>query len=175
MTAVRCGVEDDVLGPPLHAALERGLQGFVGGVVVVEGQVVAKQDETMRGSLEQGEQGGQRVDVLAVDLDQAQTGGVGRVDGGVRGLDQRRLAHAARAPQQHVVGRVAVGETLRVVDQDVAHTVDALDQVDLDPIDPFDWCQHAGFGFPHEAVGGAEIGRGRRRRCQLRHRRDQPV
>ena len=43
---------------------------------------------------------------------------------GVRRLDQRRLAHAARAPQQRVVGRQAAREALGVLDQEVAHPVD---------------------------------------------------
>ena len=57
------------------------------------------------------------------------------VDRGVHCLDQRRLAHAARAPQKHVVGGQAGGETLGVVDQDVAHAVDAADQADVDAVD----------------------------------------
>ena len=73
-------------------------------------------------------QAGQALDVLAVDLDQLQP--VGRlaidVDAGMRRLDQRRFAHAARAPQQRVVGGQAVGEALGILDQDVAHPVDAL-------------------------------------------------
>ena len=38
-----------------------------------------------------------------------------RIDLGMRRLDQRRLAHAARAPQQRVVGRQAAGEALGVL------------------------------------------------------------
>ena len=53
----------------------------------------------------------------------------------MRGLDQRGLAHAARAPQQRVVGGQAVGEALGVLDQDVAHPVDALEQAEVDPAD----------------------------------------
>ncbi len=59
----------------------------------------------------------------------------GGIDGRVRRLDQRRLAHAARAPEQHVVGGQAGGEALGVVEQDVAHAVDAADQADIDPVD----------------------------------------
>ena len=57
------------------------------------------------------------------------------VDRGVRRLDQRRLAHAARAPEQRVVGRQAAREALGVLDQNVAHPVDALEQRHLDAVD----------------------------------------
>ncbi len=57
------------------------------------------------------------------------------VDAGVHGLHQRRLAHAARAPQQRVVGGQAGGEALGVLGQDVAHPVDALEQRQLDAAD----------------------------------------
>jgi hypothetical protein len=40
-------------------------------------------------------------------------------------LDQRRFAHAARAPQKNVVGGQAIGEAARIVEQDVADAVDA--------------------------------------------------
>ena len=58
------------------------------------------------------------------------------IDVGVDRLDQRGLAHAARAPEQRVVGRQTAREALGVLDQDVAHPVDALEQRHLDAIDP---------------------------------------
>ena len=54
---------------------------------------------------------------------------------GMRRLDQRRLAHAARAPEQRVVGRQAAREALGVLHQRVAHAVDALEQRHLDAVD----------------------------------------
>ncbi len=60
---------------------------------------------------------------------------VRRVDRGMRGLDQRRLAHAARAPEQRVVGRQPAREALGILDQHVAHPVDALEQRHLDAVD----------------------------------------
>ena len=79
----------------------------------------------------------QALDVLAVDLDQLEASGDGRlpVDRGMRGLDQRRLAHAARAPEQRVVGRQAVGEALGVLDQEIAHPVDAAQKRKIDAVD----------------------------------------
>ena len=75
MPAVRRGVEDDIGRTALDAAFERGLERFVGRVVVVEGQVVAKQDEAVGRCLQDRHQLRQRVDVLAVDLDQLERAG----------------------------------------------------------------------------------------------------
>jgi hypothetical protein len=58
-------------GPALDAAFQRRLQRLVGRVVIVEGQVVAKQDEAV-GAFFRMSSAGQRVDVFAVDLDQLQ-------------------------------------------------------------------------------------------------------
>ena len=54
---------------------------------------------------------------------------------GVDRLDEARLAHAARAPEQHVVGRQAAGELRRVGEQRVARPVDADEKAKLDPRD----------------------------------------
>ena len=54
---------------------------------------------------------------------------------GVRGLHQRRLAHAARAPQQGVVGGQALGEAARVVEQLLGGAVDALEQAERLAVD----------------------------------------
>ena len=61
---------------------------------------------------------GQALDVLAMDLDQLEHAGAGlgaarRIDRRVRRLHQRRLAHAARAPEQRVVGRQAAWRSAR--------------------------------------------------------------
>ena len=84
----------------------------------------------------------------------------------MRGFDQRRLAHAARAPQQRVVGRQARGEALGVLDQHVAHAVDALEQRHVDAVDARHRREPAPVGMPDEGIGGGEIGRGRRLRRQ---------
>ena len=92
-----------------------------------------------------------------MDLDQRQGVRLGFVDRGVRRLDERALAGAARAPQQHVVGRQPGGEPLGVVEQDVADPVDAAQQPDLDPVDLGDRLEPAAVGMPDEGVGGVEI------------------
>ena len=129
VAAVGGGVEDDVLRPALDAALQRRLQRLVGGVVAVEGEVVAEEDEAVR-----ARRGGAP---SAPAASRCPRGGSRRasgapcrrlVDAGMDRLDQRALAHAARAPEEHVVGRQAAREALGVLDQDVAHAVDALER-----------------------------------------------
>ncbi len=67
-------VENDVRRAPFDAAFEHGLERLVARVVVIERKVVAEHDEPMPRRLEQRQAGGQRVDVLAVDLDQLEAG-----------------------------------------------------------------------------------------------------
>jgi len=46
----------------------------------------------------------------------------------MHGFDQRAFAHAARTPQQRVVGGQPRGETLRIGEQGVAHTIYTFEQ-----------------------------------------------
>jgi len=46
----------------------------------------------------------------------------------VNGLDQRGFAHAACAPEQHVVGGKTIGKTQCVLVQDIAHMIDAANE-----------------------------------------------
>ena len=164
MPAVRGGVEDDVVGPALDAAFQHRLQRFVGGVVAVEGEVVAEHDEADTRSRAAASIRPGRLSISSrwISISFSRSAGlrVG-VDAGMRGLDQRGLAHAARAPQQRVVGGQAVGEALGILDQDVAHPVDALEQAEIDPVDARHRRQPP-VRVPDEGVGGAE-GIGRRR------------
>ena len=129
MAAVGGGVEHDVVRPALDAAFEHRLQRLVGGVLAVEGEVVAEHHEAALGLADAREQRGQRGDVLAMDLDQRQRARRAAhlaVHMGVDGLHDRALAGAARAPQQGVVGRQALGEAPRVLEQGLLLPVDAL-------------------------------------------------
>gem|GEM_PF-2592873 len=159
------GVEDDVLRASLDAAFEHSLQRLVGGVVGVERQVVAEDDEPVRIGLEQRHQGRQALDVLAVDLHQLQRAGTvagqPHVGLGVDGLDEGGLAHAARAPQQGVVGGQAAGEALGVLRQHVAHAVDAAQKDEIDPVDLRNGVESGRGGMPDEGVRRIEIGRRR--------------
>ena len=84
-------------------------------------------------------------------------------DRGMRRLDQRRFAHAARAPQQRIIGRQAAGEALGIFDQEVAHAVDALEERHVDTVDAANRRELAAFRVPDEGLGGGEIERRRRR------------
>ena len=101
-----------------------------------------------------------------MDLDQLEAAGDAllAVDRGVRRLDQRRLAHAARAPQQRIVGGERAGEAAGVLDQEIAHPVDAAQERDVDPVDALNRRQRAAVGAPDERFRRVEIGRGRGRR-----------
>ena len=83
------------------------------------------------------------------------------VDRGVHRLDQRALAHAARAPQQHVVGRQPAREPPGVLQQDVAHPVDAAQAAPIATRLTSRPAPAGPVGVPDEGVGGR---RDRRRR-----------
>ena len=87
------------------------------------------------------------------------------IDRRMRRLDQRRLAHAARAPQQRIVGGQAAGEALGVLDQKIAHPVDPAQDRNVDAVDARNGRQRAAVGAPDEGLGRLEIGlrRGRGR------------
>ena len=80
------------------------------------------------------------------------------VDRGVRSLDQRRLAHAARAPEQRIVGGKGAREALGVLDQKVAHPVDPAQERDIDAVDVRNRRKGARVGAPDEGLGRVEIG-----------------
>ena len=162
MAAVRSGIEDDVIGPAFDAAFQHRLQRFVGSVVAVERQIVAKHDEAEFGTAQQVHQRGQAFDILTMNLDQLEV--IRRlaldVDIGMRRLHQRGLSHAARAPQQRVVGGQTVGKAFGVLDQDVAHPVDALEQAEVDAADAGDGvsrpfgCQTKASAWPNDPCAG---------------------
>ena len=74
----------------------------------------------------------------------------------MHGLDERALAHAARAPQQRVVGGQAAGEALRIGKQGIAHPVDALQQRKRHAVDLDDGEEGFGLGLPDEGIGRPE-------------------
>jgi hypothetical protein len=71
----------------------------------------------------------QRADILAMNLDELQRARARRAAYlAMHGSDQRAFAHAARTPQQRVVGGQPRGETLRIAEQGVAHTIYTFEQ-----------------------------------------------
>ena len=99
-------------------------------------------------------------DVVAVDLDQLQPARAGGAGGHERGLGQR-LSPVPRTPQSStwLAGR-ARGEAAGVLDQKVAHPVDAAQERDVDAVDALDGGERAAVGAPDEGFGRVEIGRG---------------
>ena len=97
-----------------------------------------------------------------MDLDELEIGlGLGAAEPqlaahlGVRRLHQRRLAHAARAPQQRVVGGQAQGEAARVVEQLLGRAVDALEQAERLAVDVRHGQEAFGRGLPDEGLAAA--------------------
>ena len=104
-------------------AVEDRLQRLVAGLAFVEAQVVAEDDEALGAVGDQVDDVGQVDQVGLVDLDQAQPLRRELVQAG---LDQRALAGAARARQQHVVGRRAGDELLGVAHDPLLLRLDVL-------------------------------------------------
>jgi hypothetical protein len=92
-----------------------------------------------------------------MDLDELEFGIFIAADASVYRLDQRALAHTASAPQQDIVCGQSTGKPLGIVDEDVTHPIDALEQGQVDPIHSRDWLQGMGSGMPNEGVGAIEI------------------
>ena len=164
VAAVRRGVEHHVLRAALDAAFQHRLQRLVGGVVPVERQVVAEHDEAVAGGAQVRQALGQRIDVLAVNLDELEIGlGLARTElqrrahFGVRRLHQRRLAHAARSPQQGVVGRQALGEAARVVEELLDRAVDALEESQRLTVNLGDRQERLRVRLPYEGFRSREI------------------
>ncbi len=111
VAAVAGGVNQHVRARCRHRAVEDGLERLVAGLAVLEAQVVAINDEFFGTPGHHIDDVGQVDQVGLVDLDEPQA-----LDGvGIEaGLDQRRLAGAASAREQHVVGRQALHEMFGV-------------------------------------------------------------
>ena len=92
-----------------------------------------------------------------MNLDQGQRARLLGVNRRMDRLDQRALAHAARAPEQGVVGGQAVGEALCIRMQGVALAFDTLQQFDVDAVDRRHRHQPVALGMPDEGIGGIDV------------------
>ena len=115
-------------------------------------------------------QRGQAVDIFAVNFDQLERPGLavaceGAIDFGVRGFHQRRLAHAAGAPEQRIVGGQALRKALGVLHEHVPDAIDALEQRHLDAVDARDWSKTS-IRVPDKSICSVEVGQGRALRGQ---------
>ncbi len=108
-------------------------------------------------SAQRAEEIGQRLDILAVDFDELQAAADPR-QRAMHGFDQRGLAHAARAPEQRIVGRKPAGEALGVGEENVALEIDAFKQAQIDAIDLCDRMKHRPGRAPDEGFGGRKSG-----------------
>lgn len=72
-------------------------------------------------------------------------------------LDQGTLAHATCAPQQRVVGGKPLGEAQRVVEEHIAHPVDALEQAERHAIDLGHGQEGLWLGLPNEGLRLVEV------------------
>ena len=87
---------------------------------------------------------------------------------GVHRLDERGLAHPARAPQQCVVCRQTLGEAFGVVAELARDRVEALQERERHPVDLAYRLERLAWGIPNERLGSLEVG-------LLRARRGKPL
>lgn len=173
MPPVRCRVQHDILRPPLDSPVKNRLQALVMTVVLIKAQVVAEQQEPLLRPAQQPQQPADRRQVLALQLHQLQLPRHRLRRLGMGGLDQARLAHAPRAPQQDVVRGIPPGELQRVGQQHVPRPVDAHQQPDLHPADPRHRLQPVRSDMPDKGLRGRQIRpRPRWRRHPVQRRRD---
>jgi hypothetical protein len=128
---VRRGVDQHVRRSHRHRAVEHHLERLVARLAGVERQVIAEHDEALAPALDQLGDIGQVDEIVLVDLDQPQA--LRRVLDEHR-LDQRRLAGAARAGEQHVVRRKARDELTRVGIDRLFLRIDRDQLVELDRV-----------------------------------------
>jgi len=147
-------------GRPLDPAFQNGLQRFVAGVGGIEGEVVAEQQAAPLLTAQPRQELGQRGKILAMNFDEGDGALCLGVHGGMHGLDQGTLAGAARSPEQGIVGRQALGESPRVVEQDIAGPIDAAQQVEIDAADLGNSLEPGAVGMPDEGISLVEGGRG---------------
>ena len=112
--------------PPSSCSLER----LVAGVVLIEGEIVAIEEEAARRGPQDAQEQGQAGDLLTMNFDKRQAFAVLalRVDLRVDRLHERTLAHAARAPQKRIVGGKSVGEPACVFKKRIASRIDPLEE-----------------------------------------------
>ena len=174
--AVAGGVEQDVVGATLDAAVEHGFQRLVVGILALEGKVVAKDQAAPRpgraaGSEQVGQgarypRGGSR-SAPAPRSPRPFRSQRRRIGVGVDGFHQRGLAHATRCPTAWRCWRADPGRS-GSCSRGGSHLL---------PLDPLTRRSigNAGdfgppgrsvgaLGIPDEAVGDGEVDRGRRRR-----------
>ena len=166
MAAVRGRIKQHIGGAAFNAAVEHGLERFVARVVMVERQVIAKDEDALGAAPKLRHELRQALDVLALDFDEDKAAGRVTVDRRMGGFDQRAFSHAARTPEERVIGRQAFGEAVGVVHQQIADVIDAFEEAEIDPRHGGHRIQHAACAAPDKGVGSTQISAlgGRRRK-----------
>ena len=88
----------------------------------------------LRRTAQDRHEGREAFNVFPVNLDELEHPLVLFVHQMMRRLDQRGFSHAPRPPQQRIVGRQALGKASRIFQQGIARLVDALEQLQVNPI-----------------------------------------
>jgi len=94
-----------------------------------EAEIVDEDEEGAHLTAQRRDESGEGGKGAGSDLHQRERLRVLTLHIGDGGAHQSRFSHAARAPQQRVVGREAFGEATRVVEQDVAGAIDAVHEL----------------------------------------------
>ncbi len=128
VAAVRGDVEPDIGGPRFGAALQHRAQAARAAVVALKRHVVDEEDEGAVGACKLVEKRGQAGELVCGAFDQRQRQAIALQCGNDR-FDQGRLAHPARAPQQHIMRGKALRKPLAVGQNIGLLPVNADDQV----------------------------------------------
>ena len=93
----------------------------------------------------------------------------------MNGLDQRGFTHAARTPQQHVIGGKTLRETQCVFVENVADMVDATDELQGDAVGAGNRLDKGVDWRPDETIGRIPVVYGGRRPGQTFHGDGEPA
>jgi hypothetical protein len=143
-------------------------------IVMGKRQVVAEQDHPHRRVAQEVQKTPDRRQILALHLHQHEARGLGG-HGAVDGLHQRGFPHPPRAPEQRVVGRQALRELARVLQERVARPVDPQKERQVHPVDARHGLQPVGVGMPDEGLRSGPVGRLGGRRAQTLQRLGDPA
>ena len=162
MPAVRCGIQDHIIGAPLDPAIQHGFERFILGVVMRKRQVVAIQDEPARRVTQQRQTAAQAGQIFALHFDDFQIR-VSRIKIAMHSLDKAGFPHPPCAPEQGVVGGQPPGKLFCIDPQCIAGPVDPDQQRQINPVDPRHWLQPVRIDMPDIGRGG-KVRRGKRGR-----------
>ena len=114
MAPVGRGVDQDIVGPGLHAALDDGLEELVFHLVLFKREVVDVDDKPVVPALDRGDDRREVPELVLINFDHPQARVIVLVN---QGLDRGGLAGARVAVQKDIVGRAAPDKGLGVLHQ----------------------------------------------------------